>query len=145
MFKHILIATDGSDVSQIAVDGGIALAKALNAKVTIATITEPIGASGIGEMELAYSANEYDKNVADWAGRVLSPAALAAKEAGIACDTVHVAGYRPAEGIINAAEEKGCDVIVMASHGRTGLQRLVLGSQAQKVVTLSKLPVLVWR
>ena len=96
-------------------------------------------------MDMAASADQYHKQTADWASKVLSPVASAAKEAGIAYDTVHVAGHYPAEGIIKAAKDSGCDVIVMASHGRRGLQRLMLGSQTQKVVTLSTVPVLVWR
>jgi nucleotide-binding universal stress UspA family protein len=144
MFTHILIATDGSDVASKAVDQGLALAKALKAKVTVVTVTEPFGAL-IGEMDMAYAADRYHKQNADWASKVLSPVASAAKEAGISSDIVHMAGNYPAEGIIKTAKEKGCDLIVMASHGRSGLQRLILGSQTQKVVTLSTLPVLVWR
>ena len=144
MFTHMLIATDGSDVANKAIDRGVALAKALNAKVTVVTDTKPFRGS-LGEMDVTASADQYHKQAADWASKVLSTAASAAKEAGIACDTVHVGGHYPAEGIVKAAEENGCDVIVIASHGRRGLQRLMLGSQAQKVVTLSTVPVLVWR
>jgi nucleotide-binding universal stress UspA family protein len=143
MFNHILIATDGSDVANKAVDQGLALAKALKAKVTVVTVTEPFGSRG--EIDMAFSADQYDKQLADWASKMLSPVASAAKEAGISYDIVHMAGSYPAEGIIKTAKEKGCDLIVMASHGRSGLQRLILGSQTQKVVALSTLPVLVWR
>jgi nucleotide-binding universal stress UspA family protein len=144
MFTHMLIATDGSDVANKAVDQGLALAKALKAKVTVVTVTGPFGES-LAEMDMAASADQYHKQVTDWVSKVLSPVASAAREAGIVYDTVHVDGQYPAEGIIKAAKDSDCDVIVMASHGRRGLQRLLLGSQTQKVVTLSTVPVLVWR
>ena len=144
MFRHILIATDGSEVAKRAVDQGIALAKALQATVTAVTVTEPISPT-VGVMGMASSAKLFETQIADLASKVLSPIALAAKAAGVACNTIHIAGQHPAEGIIEAAKQHGCDVIVMAPHGRRGLKRLLLGSQTQEVVTLSPIPVLVWR
>ena len=87
----------------------------------------------------------YETAAADNASKVLSSVSGAASKLGVACDTIHVKDQTPAEGIIAAATEKGCDLIVMASHGRRGLSRTLLGSQAQKVVTLSPIPVLICR
>jgi nucleotide-binding universal stress UspA family protein len=145
MYKHILIATDGSELAQKAVDQGLAVARALAAKVTAATVTEPWVAVAPGEMAIAFPIEQYEKAAAANAARILAVVAAAAKQAGVACDTLHVKDEFPAEGIIEAAKQRGCDLIVMASHGRRGLTRLLLGSQANRVVTHSTVPVLICR
>ena len=145
MYKHLLIATDGSDVSKKAVEQGLALAKALGAKTSVVSVTEPWASVAYGEMAYGFPIDEYEKNAAENAAGILSNAAEAAKKAGVACDIVHVKDQYPADGIIAAAKDRGCDLIVMASHGRRGLSRLMLGSQAHRVVTLSTLPVLICR
>lgn len=145
MFDHLLIATDGSDVAKSAIDQGLVLAKRLGAKVTVVAVTEPASSGAAGEMDVAYDPGAVASANAKWAGKVLGPVAEAFKAAGIACDTAHITDQHPAEGIIEAAKARGCDAILMSSHGRRGLTRLLLGSQTQKVVTLSPVPVLVCR
>ena len=145
MFKHILIATDGSDLALKAVDQGLALAKALNAKATAITATEPWPTVALGEMAIAFPIDEYEKGCADGAAKILGVVSKRAEEAGVACQTLHVKDQLAAEGIVETAKLRGCDLIVMASHGRRGLSRLLLGSQANSVVTHSTVPVLICR
>ena len=145
MYKHILIATDGSDLARQALEQGLAIAKSFNAKVTAVTVTEPWGAVVPAEMAIAFPAGVYEERASASAARILSVVADAAKSAGVVCETHHVKDQFPAEGIIETAKERGCDLIVMASHGRRGLTRLLLGSQANKVVTQSTVPVLICR
>jgi nucleotide-binding universal stress UspA family protein len=145
MFQHILIATDGSDLAGKGVDTGLGLASQLKAKVTIVMASEPWQAA-VGDAAPAFSfpIEEYEKAATENATRVLSAAGGLAKQKGLDCETVHVNGF-PAEAIIETAKTRGCDLIVMSSHGRRGLSRLLLGSQAAQVVTLSTMPVLVCR
>lgn len=145
MFKHILIATDGSDLAQKAVDQGLALAKALGARVTAVTVTPPWTSVAPEQAAFALSIEEYERCVAENAAATLAPIEAAAKRIGVACDTRHVPNMFPAEGILSAATELGCDAIVMSSHGRRGVKRLLLGSQAYEVVTHSTVPVLICR
>jgi nucleotide-binding universal stress UspA family protein len=144
MYKHILIATDGSELAGRAVAAGLALAKTLDARVTVVSATEPWSAMVIGEPALSFPLDDHEKAAAENAKRILARAAAAAKDAGVACETVHVSDF-PAEGIIATAKDKGCDLIVMASHGRRGLSRVILGSQATRVLALSTVPVLICR
>ncbi|WP_072390012.1 universal stress protein [Hyphomicrobium sp. CS1GBMeth3] len=145
MFKHILIATDGSELAHKAVAQGLEIAKALGAKVTAITVTEPWAAVAPGEVAMAFPITEYEESVAVNANKILAAVADEAKAAGVPCATQHVRDQFPAEGIIEAAEKHACDLIVMASHGRRGLMRILLGSQATKVLTSSSVPVLVCR
>jgi nucleotide-binding universal stress UspA family protein len=145
MYKHILIATDGSELAGKAVASGLELARQLEAKVTAVTATEPWSTMVTGEAAaLAFPIEDYEKAAAENATRILSAVAEAAKKQGVVCETVHVNNF-PAEAIIDAAKAKGCDLIVMASHGRRGIVRVLLGSQAVRVLTLSTIPVLVCR
>jgi nucleotide-binding universal stress UspA family protein len=145
MFKHILIATDGSELAQRGVDQGLALAKALGAKVTAVTVTEPMTALLVGEATIALPLDDYDRAAATNAAQILAGVSAVAAKAGVACATLHVKDQYPAEGLVEAAKARGCDLIVMASHGRRGLSKLLLGSQATRVLTLSEVPVLVCR
>lgn len=145
MYKHILIATDGSDLALKAVDHGLALAKALNSKATAMTATEPWTTVVTGEMATAFPIDDYVKISAESAAKILSVVAKRAEKASVACQTLHVKDQFAAEGIVETAKAQGCDLIVMASHGRRGLSRLLLGSQANSVVTHSTVPVLVCR
>ena len=145
MYKHILIASDGSDLAKKAVEQGMALAKALDAKVTAVTVTEPLAMVAPGEVALAFPIDEYEKGAAATAAEILSGISEAAADAGVTCETMHMKDSYPAEGIVEAAKQQGCDLIVMSSHGRRGLRRLVLGSQANEVVTHSTIPVLICR
>jgi nucleotide-binding universal stress UspA family protein len=145
MYKHLLIASDGSELAQKAVDQGLALAKTLSARATAVNVTEPWTAVAPGEVAIAFPLDEYEKGAAANAMKILKGIADAAEKAGVACETMHVKDQFPAEGIIETAKARNCDLIVMASHGRRGLMRLVLGSQANRVVANSAVPVLVCR
>lgn len=145
MYKHLLIATDGSELADKAVEQGIALAKALNAKVTAVCVTESWATKVPGEMAMGFPIDAYEKSCADNAAQVLTKAAVAAKAAGVSLEQKHVRDQFPADGIIEQSKASGCDLMVMASHGRRGLSRLLLGSQANQVVTHSAAPVLICR
>ena len=145
MYKHLLVAIDGSELAQNALEQAIALAKALDAKVTIVTVTEPWHALTVGDGTVIFPIEEYETNSTQWALETLSAAAKVAASAGVACETIHVEENYPADGIIETAGQQQCDLIVMGSHGRRGLTRLLLGSQANHVVTHSTLPVLICR
>ena len=144
MYKHLLIATDGSELAGKAVATGLQLAKALGAKVTAVTVTEAWAAMVPGEGAFVFPVEEYERAAAQNAARILADVAAQAQKLGVACETVHVTEF-PAEGIILTAKDKGCDLIVMASHGRRGLSRVLLGSQAVRVLTHSTVPVLICR
>jgi len=145
MYKNLLIATDGSELADKGVAHGLELAKALGAKVTVVTVSEPWTAFVIGEVGASFPVDEYERACEANASEVLAAAAKRAEAAGVPCQTRYVKDEFPAEGILEAAKKEGSDLIVMASHGRSGVQRLLLGSQANKVVTHSTVPVLVCR
>jgi nucleotide-binding universal stress UspA family protein len=145
MYKHILIATDGSELAGKAVAAGLKLAKLLGAKVTAITVSEPYTALAAGEMALAFPYEEYEKSVAEGAQRILAGVGDAAKASGVDCTTLHVPNRFAADAIVDCAKDKGCDLIVMASHGRRGLSKLLLGSETVRVLTHSEVPVLVCR
>jgi nucleotide-binding universal stress UspA family protein len=145
MFKHVLIATDGSELADQAAAQGFELAKVLNAKVTVVTVTESWAAAVPGEMVLALPQAEYDKTAAKRAALILSAVTDTAKKMDLSLSTVHVKNQFPAEGILATAKDNGCDLVIMASHGRRGLAKLLLGSEATKVLTLGALPVLICR
>ena len=145
MYKHILIPTDGSELSKKAVDHGIGLAKALNAKVTAVTVSEPFHIFAVEPGMLTDTPDEYEKRIAALAGKYLKAAKDAATAAGVPCDVVHVEHEHPYETIIDTARKRGCDAIVMASHGRRGVSAIVLGSETVKVLTHSTIPVVVVR
>jgi nucleotide-binding universal stress UspA family protein len=145
MYRHLLIATDGSELAEKAVAQGLLLAKKLNAKVTVVTVTEPLTPIVGGEAVYPTMIVEYEKAIELSAKKILAPAREAAAKNGLACDALHVKDQYPADGIIETAKANGCDLIVMASHGRRGLARVLMGSQTIKVVTHSSIPVLVCR
>jgi nucleotide-binding universal stress UspA family protein len=144
MYKHILLATDGSELAHKAVQQGLELAKALNANVTAVMISAPwpVGEMG-GGMMVPAPIVEYENAVASEASRVLGAVSDLAAKLGVACATVHVPNQYPAEGIVEQANATGCDLIVMASHGRRGFAKFVLGSQASRVLAYSTVPVLI--
>jgi nucleotide-binding universal stress UspA family protein len=145
MYQHLLLATDGSEVAEKAIAHGVDLAKALKARVTIVTATKPWPAAPYGTIPTPSLIDLYEKTSAENAGAILTSAGEAAKRAGVACATLYVKDKYPAEAIIATAKEQGCDLIVMASHGRGAVGRLLLGSEALKVLTLSGVPVLICR
>lgn len=149
MYNRILISTDGSEIAQKGVDHGLALAKTLGAEVTIITVTErfPVYTSGVG-YDLAWSGvalAEYSEGQTKAADSILAAAKQSAQRLGVTADTLHVPEAEVAEAIIAAAQERNCDLIVMASHGRRGLGRLMLGSKASEVLAHTDIPVLVVR
>ena len=146
MYAHILISTDGSDVAQKGVDHGLSLAGALGARVTIVTAAEVLWAFVGGDGGLSASAyHDYTEAQRLAADTVMARAKAAAEAMGLAVDTLFVENATPAEAIVEAAEARGCNLIVMASHGRRGVQRLLLGSVTAEVVARSPVPVLVVR
>ena len=140
MYRHILIPTDGSELAGHGLAHGLALAKSLGAKASVIFVVEPFS-----EMTGRYleTIERYVELRKEQATTVLDRAAKAAKEAGVSCETVQVENEQPHQAIIAAAEDKGCDLIVMSSHGRSGLSMLLIGSVTNKVLTLAKTPVLV--
>lgn len=145
MYKHFLIATDGSELARKALIHGLTLAKELGAKATAVTVTEPWDAVVVGEVAVVFPPAQYEESVAANASRILAKVNELASELGTACETLHVKDQRPADGILEAAATLQCDIIVMASHGRRGITRLILGSTANDVVARSKIPVLICR
>lgn len=145
MYKHILIATDGSELAGKAVAAGFDLARQLGAQVTVVTVTEPWTAMVAGEAAFGFPLAEYEKSADESASRILSGVEKLARKANLKCTTVHAKDQYPADGILQTASKNACDLIVMASHGRRGLERLLLGSEAVNVLTNSTLPVLICR
>ena len=145
MYKHILIATDGSELADKAVADALALAKALEARVTAVTVTDIYPTGAYSPIPMPSMIERYEAAAAENASKILASVNVAAGKLGITCETRHIKDQMPAEGIVAAAGEAACDLIVMASHGRRGVARMLLGSQAQKVVTLSPVSVLVCR
>ncbi len=146
MYHHILIPTDGSELSEKAIAHGVALAKAHNAKITTVHVTAPFHVSALDPIAVAPNAQEQHlQQIRGLASRHLEVVAEAAKAAGVACETVHVIDDHPFQAIIDTAKSKGCDLIAMASHGRRGIAAIVLGSETLKVLTHTDVPVLVLR
>jgi nucleotide-binding universal stress UspA family protein len=145
MYKHILIASDGSELAGRAVEQGLTLAKTLGSNVTAVTVTEPWTAAVSGEWAIAFPVEEYEKAAAANAQKILKQVSETAARIGVACETVHVQDQFPAEGIVEEAKARNCDLIVMGSHGRRGLAKFVLGSQATRVLTHSTTPMLICR
>jgi nucleotide-binding universal stress UspA family protein len=145
MHRHILIPTDGSELSQNAIDYGMALAKSVNAKVTVLTVSTPFHTFAVEPGLVTDTPEQYEKRMATLAGKYLNVAKEAALAAGVSCETMHVEHDQPYLAIIETAARQSCDLIVMASHGRRGISAIVLGSQTVKVLTHSTMPVLVVR
>ena len=145
MFKHILIPTDGSDLSRKAVLYGVQLAKLTGAKVTALTVRAPFVVSSMDAVAVIGSQEQYDEEVKQYAERALSQAEIAAEAAGLKIACLQATHDQPFRAIIDAANANGCDLIVMASHGRRGVSALLLGSETNKVLSHSAIPVLVYR
>jgi nucleotide-binding universal stress UspA family protein len=145
MHRHILIPTDGSELSRNAIDYGIALAKTVNAKVTVLTVSAPFQTFALESEIITETPEDHAERMARLAAKYLNAAKDAASAAGVTCETMHVEHNQPYLAIIETAAEKSCDLIVMASHGRRGISAVVLGSETLKVLTHSAVPVLVVR
>jgi nucleotide-binding universal stress UspA family protein len=148
MYQKILIATDGSGLATEGLVHGLDLAKTLEIPAVIVTTTETWSAI---DMAAKVEAGEkdpfgpFEKAAAAEAQAILSQAADEAKKRYVECETVHVADKHPADGILETAKAKGCGLIVIASHGRRGIRRALLGSVANEVATQSEVPVLIVR
>ena len=147
MYKHLLVATDGSKLSGKAVAQAIGLAKSLKARLTAFYVAPelPMPMYTEGVVFQPVSMREHTAAMTREAARILDPVAARAKSAGVACATSHAIAASPWEAILAAAKKSRCDAIVMASHGRRGVTAFLLGSETQKVLTHSKVPVLVVR
>jgi nucleotide-binding universal stress UspA family protein len=145
MYKHILIATDGSELSAGAVKHGVALARAVGAKVSFVTVTPALHDFLLDDEELEDPRPKFESFMNKRAKRHLAEAGEIAAVAQVSFDKIHRAADHPYQEIIRVAETKRCDLIVMASHGRRGVSALLLGSETLKVLTHSTLPVLVVR
>jgi nucleotide-binding universal stress UspA family protein len=145
MFKHILIPTDGSEQSNRAIANGVTFAKEISAKITGLTVTEPFHYFATESLQVADTADQYNADVKILAARNLSVLKDAADKAGVDCVVLHSSSEHPYQEIVKTAQERGCDVIFQASHGRHGLGALIMGSETQKVLTHTKIPVLVYR
>lgn len=145
MYKHILIATDGSAVGDKAIEQGLEVAKKFGAKATIIKVTEMWSALDVAGRDALSKIETYEKAAGDAAKEVLAKAKATADKVGVPCATIHVADRVPADGIVATADAQNCDLIVMGSHGRRGINKLLLGSQAQNVLTHTKKPVLIAR
>lgn len=148
MYKHVLIATDGSELATKALEHGLALAKRDNAQITVVTVTEPWL-----PLDVAHEVRQgrpdpvghFEEIAAAAAKRILDGAVQRANALGVTCNVIHVKDQHPAEGIVAVVQDKRCDLIVMASHGRRGMSRLLLGSQAHEVLTHCTVPALIVR
>jgi len=145
MYRNILLPTDGSKLAGKAVTHGVELAKRLDANITVLTVTTPFHVFTVDTQMLEDTQSQYRTRMRKHVARTLDAVAKTAKRAGISCDTRHVEHEHVYKAIIDTAKSKGCDLIVMASHGRRGISAIVLGSETIKVLTHSKIPVLVHR
>jgi|SRR5215831_2961382 len=149
MFKHILVPTDGTTLSLKAARAAMSLARKHAAKVTAIHVippwTPPMGAEGVVYYPESFSPREYKAVTEAEARRALAKVEALAKRSRVRCDAIHVTDDAPWEAIIATARRKKCDLVVMASNGRRGLAGLLLGSETTKVLTHSRVPVLVYR
>lgn len=145
MFKHLLLPTDGSDLSLRAVDIGIALAASLDAKVFAFHVVSPFPALSYIVDTIQANQEFYLQEAIKQAEIYLQEVHKRASAAGVPCKSDQVTDNRPYSAIVAAATKQGCDLIVMASHGWSGINRLLLGSETQKVLVSCDVPVLVCR
>jgi len=148
MFKKILIPTDGSPLSAQAANKGVSLAREIGAEIVALYVTQPFAATvGFDGMAAAYAITDedYDKTAAAQAEQYVKNVLDRADTAGVKASSQVVSNFNVADGIVQTAEEQGCDLIFIGSHGRSGLSRLLLGSVTIKVLSLAKTAVLVYR
>lgn len=147
MFKHLLVPTDGSELSSDTARRAIVFAKEAGAKITFfsAKPDYPVSFYGEGALIDPTTPEKFSEMAEKQARDILGRCEKLAADAGVACDSVTATSEIPWEAIIDAARNSGCDLIFMASHGRRGLSGLLLGSETQKVLTHSTIPVLVYR
>lgn len=144
MFKRILVPTDGSELSNKAIAAAVDLAQTIKATLVGMTTLEPYSYSNLSEYR-PETLDDYEARMDQAGAERLGRIADAASRAGVPVETVTVKSFSPYEAIIDTAKDKNCDLIVMASHGRRGAGALLLGSETNRVLTHSAIPVLVWR
>ncbi len=145
MYQKILLATDGSELAMRAVEHGLALAKTVGATTVAVCVVKPVDVLAPVEMSVAISEDELRKGAEATARHAVDQVRKLADEMGVPCETRQPDDVRPWHAITETAKADGCDLIVMGSHGRTGFVGLVLGSETQKVLAHSSIPVLVHR
>jgi nucleotide-binding universal stress UspA family protein len=145
MYSNMLLPTDGSELAGKAIQHGIALARQIGARTTVLTVLAPFHTFTTDARMIEDTPALYKARMQKHADEILGAAASTAQAAGVSCETVQVEDEHPYRAIIDIAAAKGCDLIVMASHGRHGISALVLGSETVKVLTHCKIPVLVHR
>lgn len=146
MYHHLCLPTDGSPLSQHAIEEGLAFARRLQARVTVLHVMQPYHVFAISPEQLALGSEaDYQRGARASARELLEAIDARARAMGVDCDTVAIEDELPWQAIIATVNERGCDLIAMASHGRRGLSALVLGSETLKVLTHSAIPVLVYR
>jgi nucleotide-binding universal stress UspA family protein len=145
MYTNILLPTDGSELAGKAVRHGIDLAKRIGAKTTALTVLPPFHVFTADTQMLEDTPSQYQARMHKHAEKTLGAVVEAALAAGVPCEMVQLEHEHPYQAIIDTAASKGCDLVVMASHGRRGIAAIVLGSETVKVLTHSKIPVLVHR
>src|SRR6476646_8186493 len=143
MYRHLLVPLDDSPLAVDTVHQAVTFAKTLGAKVTFFHAQADYGASSIGALERVMSPAAFNEHMAGEAKAILAKAEVVARVAGVPHDTAVMTSDRPHEAILQAAELRGCDLIFIASHGRGGIKGMMLGSQTQKVLQLTTIPVLV--
>jgi nucleotide-binding universal stress UspA family protein len=145
MFKQILLPTDGSELSERAALAGISFAKEIGAQVVAVTVLPEFHTMTLNAEMVEDTKDQFDADMAQRGERYLAFISDAARSAGVPCSTVKLTSDDPYEAILAAAKERKCDLIIMASHGRKGIKGVLLGSETQKVLVHSDIPVLVYR
>lgn len=144
MYQHILLPTDGSELSRAAMKHGISLAKAIGARVTALVVSTPISSLVIDPDIVSSALDQYKALVVEQTGKYLKNIEISASEAGVECSALCIEHDKPYEAIVDTAKKQGCDLVVMASHGLRGISA-ILGSETLKVLTHSSVPILVYR
>jgi nucleotide-binding universal stress UspA family protein len=145
MFKHILLPTDGSATSRVVIQKVVQFAKETGASITAVHVTPEFHLLGYQPELMMDTPAQFRSDSEAHARRLLLQVEAVARDAGVACDSAFYCSDQPYDVIVKAALDKGCDLICMASHGHKGIKALLLGSETQKVLTHSSLPVLVFR
>jgi nucleotide-binding universal stress UspA family protein len=144
MYKHILLPTDGSELSKAAIRHGIELAMTIGAEVTALVVSTPLRSLVVDPGAISKALDQYKALVAEQTAKYLDSVRDNAETQGVACHVLCVEHDKPYEAIIDTARERGCDLVVMASHGLRGISA-ILGSETLKVLTHSSVPILVYR
>lgn len=145
MYKHILLPLDGSDFGMGAIPDALKFAKAIGASLSALSVSVPYTVAIPGPLAARFPEEDYNKATQETATGILRKVEAAATEAGVPFKAYRARNAHPWEAIINTAEEHGCDLIFMASHGRRGIAGVLIGSETKRVLTHTTTPVLVWR